>query len=457
MSTNSQPGWTVALRAKQEALEIDIYDNIGSGLFTDGVSAKDVLSQLKAAPKAKKIELRVNSAGGVVDDAKAMWNLLAARKAAGATVHGFVDGIAASAASYLLTVADKVTMPANAFLMFHRAKSIRFGNATEFAAASELLSKTDDQLAEAYASASAARGKSRSKKDFLDAMAKGDTYLTSEEAIEWGLADETSEELQAVAMLADVSQLGDLPDSLAGAPYIAVNAASPEPPKAQPQPTPPVAQQPQAQQTLPLEGIPSREEPMAFTKLFAILNLSADADEDAAVAAVQKIQNSASVGNEVERIVGASGQTAIGVVRALKEGEARSQQLADEVETIKVKMARDQFEALRAQGCKDRKLTSTTAQFYADKFEAAVKMQEDGTRNSDGSDVVADLEGFLKVAPRVVAAPVLQPSDDGSVVAASHGGKKFEEMKPFERHALKRDNPELYNSLRIDALERKAI
>jgi len=182
--------WSFRVEAKAQGdIEIAVYDIIGKSFFGDGVSAKDVLDSVRKSPNAKRITLRVNSIGGVVDDARAMVNILRERAAAGVEIVAYVDGIAASSASYLLTAASRVIMPANAFLMFHQARTGVMGNASQMTNAAEFLRKTNEQLAEGYAAASARRGKNKTKADYLAAFDKGDTYLTAAEAIDWGLAD----------------------------------------------------------------------------------------------------------------------------------------------------------------------------------------------------------------------------------------------------------------------------
>src|SRR5690606_23792521 len=147
-------------------------------------------ASLRSTPDAKEIDLRVNSIGGIVDEAKGMRNLLLERAAAGVKVTGYVDGIAASAASYLLTAASRVVMPDNAFQMLHEAYGRSRGRARDIAAHAELMVRINEQLASAYAEASQRRGKGKTKEDFLSLLAQGDTYFDADEAIEWGLADE---------------------------------------------------------------------------------------------------------------------------------------------------------------------------------------------------------------------------------------------------------------------------
>src|SRR6478609_2583225 len=208
----SERSWTVALREKSaDELELAVYDVIGGGFFADGVMAKDILAKLQTAPRAKRIVVRVNSIGGVVDEAKAMANLLLERAANGAEIVGKVDSIAASAASYLLTAATRVEMPANSFQMLHGVRSVVRGTAADLEETAKLFRRTNEQLAEAYAAAGARRGKTKTKDDYLALFESGDTYLTADEAIEYGLADTKIEHVKMVACLADIESLSAAP------------------------------------------------------------------------------------------------------------------------------------------------------------------------------------------------------------------------------------------------------
>jgi ATP-dependent Clp protease protease subunit len=80
--------------ALNESAEILIYDEIGAY----GVSAKAFLDDLGALPDAAPLDLRLNSPGGSVFDAVAIYNALQRHEG---TVTVTIDGIAASAASYI--------------------------------------------------------------------------------------------------------------------------------------------------------------------------------------------------------------------------------------------------------------------------------------------------------------------------------------------------------------------
>src|SRR5690349_16505668 len=91
-------GYKFIRNAAKDAAEIYIYGPIGMSWFGDGVSANQFRQDLAAAGAVKTIDVRINSEGGDVFDAQAIYQLLLQHKAT-VTVH--VDGLAASAASFI--------------------------------------------------------------------------------------------------------------------------------------------------------------------------------------------------------------------------------------------------------------------------------------------------------------------------------------------------------------------
>jgi|GEM_PF-5404870 len=428
--------WQLEARATgKKKLEIAVHDVIGQSFFEDGITSKKFLGLIRSMPDAQEIDLRINSIGGVVDEAKGMLSILAERAGVGVVTTGYVDGIAASAASYLLTGCSRVVMPGNTFQMLHQCRGGVRGNADEIAAHAVVMRRMNEQLAEGYAAASARRGKGKTKEDFLALFAQGDTYLDADESLEWGLADEKLEALQIAASLVDLDGIEGVPGVALTAPYVVGPTANLAPPP-QPPPSPGAREN-----NLPATGKGNK----TMKLILAALALSEDTDEATAVAAIKKIQASGRTGDEVERLLGVAGDGAIGAVRALKEATTRNDDLAAEVGKVKAMLARRDFEAERDKGLKDRKLTPATAKFYSDRFETAL------TAGSDGAEVVADLKGFLTAAPRVV--PVLQASTNGQPVTGGegtpqHNGKTFAQMKPAERSKLSQSDPELYALMR---------
>ena len=180
-----------------DILNIDIYDVIGEGLFLKGVTARDVLDQLRSST-ARTIRVRINSAGGMLNDGKAIYNLLRDQSGKGVHVDVRVDGMAASSASLIAMAGDTVGVAANAFIMIHETTCVAAGDSNDHAKIAQLLQIENTFLAEAYASASARRGKGKTVDAFLAAMAQ-ETYFTASEAVAWGLADSVAKSMGIAA------------------------------------------------------------------------------------------------------------------------------------------------------------------------------------------------------------------------------------------------------------------
>jgi ATP-dependent Clp protease protease subunit len=163
-----------------------------------GVSAESFVPLL--AGMSGDVELRINSPGGDVFGAKAMAQAI--RDYPGKVI-AHVDGIAASAATFLTSVADHTVMAPGSMLMIHKAWTIALGNADDFRAEANLLDKIDGTIAETYAAAAKRRGISEPA-DFVELMAT-ETWLTAAEAIELGLADDQAEEKPKAQLKWDLS------------------------------------------------------------------------------------------------------------------------------------------------------------------------------------------------------------------------------------------------------------
>lgn len=166
----------VVKAAVGDTTELMLYDEIGFW----GVTAKQ-FNEALAGVTSSKILLRINSPGGDVFDGYAMYNALKAHKA---TVAVVVEGLAASAASYVALAGDTVSMGDPAMMMIHRAWTVAFGNCQDMTATAGVLGKVDGQIADIYA------GKTgKSAADML-ALMDAETWLTAAEAGELGLVDE---------------------------------------------------------------------------------------------------------------------------------------------------------------------------------------------------------------------------------------------------------------------------
>lgn len=201
--------------------EILIYGDIGFE-----VQAKDIVSQLNDADGP--VTVRVDSFGG---DVYAGISILNALRRYPDVVTVYVDGIAASAASFIAVGgADRLIMSPNSSLLIHGAWSQGMGNSEEMAQLAADLNQITDNLATIYAE------KTGQEPAYWREIMKKDTTFTAEQAVEAGLADAVDEMEKSAraekrhAVMA--SQLSRFAESVGGrgVPEIETRAAAPPPP-----------------------------------------------------------------------------------------------------------------------------------------------------------------------------------------------------------------------------------
>jgi ATP-dependent Clp protease protease subunit len=166
--------------------EILLYDEIGYW----GVTAKDFVNALAAAGDGP-LTLRINSPGGDVFDGLAIYNALRARKAPVTVV---VDGLAASAASFIAMAGTTVSMAEQSMLMIHNAWGICMGDRNDMLDMAAVMEKIDGQLGDIYAK------KSGKGSAVIRGMMDDETWFTSSEAKDAGLCDAIVEPPQADAL-----------------------------------------------------------------------------------------------------------------------------------------------------------------------------------------------------------------------------------------------------------------
>lgn len=191
--------WYSIVNASQTEAEIFIYDEIGFW----GVTAGDFINDLRDI-KASTITLRINSPGGDVFDGVAIFNAV---KRHPATVDVFVDGIAASAASFIAMAGDTVTMSAHSQMMIHEASGLVIGPAEDMRKMADILDKSSDNIAAIYAEKAGGtvpewRGRMRDE-----------TWMSDREAVELGLADSVEGEEAEVEDHVEPSVTAVFPDT----------------------------------------------------------------------------------------------------------------------------------------------------------------------------------------------------------------------------------------------------
>jgi ATP-dependent protease ClpP protease subunit len=158
---------------------IRLYGPIDSWGGYWGISTKDVGQVLDQLPDSvSQIILRVNSPGGEVFEGVSILNMLRAHKA---SVTAVVDGLAASAASFIAAGCDETVMSPGTQMMIHSPWSIALGSATEMRKTADVLDGIEASIVEIYTAKAGA-------KDWTALLAE-ETWLTAAAAVELGLVD----------------------------------------------------------------------------------------------------------------------------------------------------------------------------------------------------------------------------------------------------------------------------
>lgn len=176
LAAATSPWYRMEAAAGATTADVYIYDVIDSWY---GVAAEDFVKDL-AALDVETIQLWVNSPGGSVYDGVAIMNALRRHPA---KIVATVDGLAASAASFIVQAADEVVMGPGTEMMIHDAWSFTYGNATAMRETADNLDRLSETIAGLYSER--AGGDIDQWREFMLA----ETWYTAEEAVAAGLAD----------------------------------------------------------------------------------------------------------------------------------------------------------------------------------------------------------------------------------------------------------------------------
>lgn len=163
-------------------VKADIVDN-DTGKFYDWIGWDAVYPGKVSTllDGADEVEVNINSNGGDVFAASEIYTLLSQHSG---MVTVSIQGLAASAASVIAMAGDVVHISPTAQIMIHKAWTIADGNADDMAHTSEFLEGIDDSIMNAYVA------KTGLDKSELSNMMAKETWLTANQAVDYGFADD---------------------------------------------------------------------------------------------------------------------------------------------------------------------------------------------------------------------------------------------------------------------------
>jgi ATP-dependent protease ClpP protease subunit len=207
-----RPWYEIRNATDSDHADIYIYDEIGYW----GVTANDFVRDLRDL-NGSELRVHINSPGG---DVWAGISILNALRAHDARIVVTVDGVAASAASFIAMAGDEVVMGRNSEMMIHDARGVCFGNASDMHELADRMDKVSDNIASIYAER--AGGTVATWRSAMQA----ETWYSADEAVQEGLADRVEDVKAAAKAHFDLSAFKHAGRAKAPAPIMHRPAAS---------------------------------------------------------------------------------------------------------------------------------------------------------------------------------------------------------------------------------------
>jgi ATP-dependent protease ClpP protease subunit len=180
--------------AVKNMTEIDIIGAIDQ--YTEA-NAQSLKAELETA-NGLDVTFNIASEGGSYFEGLTMAAMISSYKGK-TTAKGI--GIVASAATVVFLAADEKVLTSNSFFMIHSAWSGAEGNAKQISKTVELLNRVDEQMVNIYTAQMESKGKLinnsiEDTKAYVRNMMSEETWLTAEEAVDYGFADYIMDEAQ---------------------------------------------------------------------------------------------------------------------------------------------------------------------------------------------------------------------------------------------------------------------
>ena len=186
----------------ENTAEIRIYGTITKWAWEEygEVSSANFAKELQKLKNVSHINLRVNSPGGDVFEASAIYNLLKDyAKVNNVKITGYIDGLAASAASFLVLCASKVVMGTGALYMIHNPLSSIYGNVEKLKKQIELLDTVKEAILDIYCT------KSKLSREEIAEKMNNEKWFRANEALEAGFVDEIVENDNSLENIKNIS------------------------------------------------------------------------------------------------------------------------------------------------------------------------------------------------------------------------------------------------------------
>jgi ATP-dependent protease ClpP protease subunit len=190
--------WQIMRKSADSTPEILFYGEISQqgSWWGDDITPKAFADDIAKLGSVSHIKVRINSPGGDLFAANAIYNIL---KNHPAKITTYVDGLAASAASVVYMSGDERIIPRNGMIMIHNPSTVAWGDARDFRKVADTLDTARETIIAVYEQAT---GLDRAK---IISLLNSETWITAKDAVDMGFAGKIDEQLAIAACIKDHS------------------------------------------------------------------------------------------------------------------------------------------------------------------------------------------------------------------------------------------------------------
>lgn len=187
--------WNFRAKTGTDTANLDLYGDISNDTWWgDEVTPKQFKQDLDALGDVKNLNIYINSGGGDIFAGQAIYTMIK-RHSASKTV--YVDGLAGSIASVIAMAGDKIIMAKGSMMFVHNGSIGLMGyfnasNLREYADEVEKITKS--VVLSAY-------DRTGQTKEKIQEMLDAETWMSDQEAVDMGFADEIEVTKQMAASL----------------------------------------------------------------------------------------------------------------------------------------------------------------------------------------------------------------------------------------------------------------
>lgn len=172
---------------------VRIYEDLGEDFWTgSGVTAKKFASELDELGDIKRLNIHINCLGGDAATGQAIHSIIADHPS---RTTAYIDGVCASAATLVASGANEVIARHNTNYMIHHPWAVAVGNAETMKKAADDLAKITIPIVSVYKE----QVKGKIDEEKIRSLMDNETWMTAEEALEYGFVDQVRGKIKAIA------------------------------------------------------------------------------------------------------------------------------------------------------------------------------------------------------------------------------------------------------------------